>query len=60
MALAQALEDPVDPVREAAAIAIGDVEPVSNELGTVIRLAVSADDAGIRYSAIQALLQIVV
>lgn len=58
VALAQALEDPVDPVREAVAIAIGDVEPVSNELGTVIRLAVSADDAGIRYSAIQALLQI--
>lgn len=57
-ALAQALEDPVDSVREAAAIAIGDVEPSSNELGTVIRLAVSADDAGIRYSAIQALLQI--
>lgn len=57
-ALAQALEDPVDRVREAAAVAIGDIEPASNELRPIIRLAVSADNMEIRYSAVQALLQI--
>jgi len=55
--LAQALEDPVESVRQAAVIAIGEIQPDSRLLEPVAgRL--RSPDVEIRRAAIQALLQV--
>ena len=55
--LTRALEDPVDAVKQAAAIAIGEIEPVSKELGPVVNL-VHAPDVRVRRAAVRALGQV--
>lgn len=55
-ALALALEDSDDGVKQAASLAIGEIEPSSKQLGPVVRL-VQASDREIRRAAVLALLQ---
>lgn len=55
--LTQALEDPVESVRQAAVVAIGEIEPGSRLLQPVVGL-LRSSDATIRKAAVRALLQI--
>ena len=55
--LTQALEDPVESVRQAAAVAIGEIEPGSRLLQPVVGL-LQSSDATIRRAAVRALLQV--
>lgn len=56
-ALTQALQDPSDSVKEAASMAIGDIEPASNQLGLAASL-VSAPDTQVRRATVRALRQV--
>jgi hypothetical protein len=55
--LTQALEDPVESVRQAAVVAIGEIEPGSRLLEPVVGL-LRSSDATIRRAAVRALLQV--
>jgi HEAT repeat protein len=55
MELSRALEDPADTVRQAAALAIGDIEPSPRQLSTVADL-LRSSDAHVRRAAVHALL----
>jgi HEAT repeat protein len=56
-ALTRALEDSDDSVKQAASMAIGEIEPASDQLGSVVSL-VNARDLGVRRAAIRVLLQV--
>jgi len=53
--LARALQDPSDTVRQAAALALGDVEPSPGQLAFTSEL-LRASDVGVRRAAVRALL----
>lgn len=55
--LAQALEDSVESVRQAAVVAIGDIEPGSRLLEPIVGL-LRSSDVTIRRAAVRALLQV--
>jgi HEAT repeat protein len=55
--LTQALEDPVESVRQAAVVAIGEIEPGTRLLQPVVGL-LRSSDAEVRRTAVQALLQV--
>ena len=55
--LTQALEDPVESVRQAAVVAIGEIEPDPRLLQPVVGLLRSSDET-IRRAAVRALLQV--
>lgn len=55
MGLSRALEDPADKVRQAAALAIGDIEPSPRQLSTVADL-LRVSDVQVRRAAVRALL----
>lgn len=55
-ALSRALEDPEERVKQAAAMAIAELEPLSSQLKPVVSL-VQASDVHVRRAAIRALLQ---
>ena len=55
--LTQALEDPVESVRQAAIVAIGEIEPGSRLLQPVVGL-LRSSDAMVRRAAVRALLQV--
>jgi len=55
--LTQALEDPVESVRQAAVVAIGEIEPGPQLLQPVVGL-LRSSDATIRRAAVRALLQV--
>ncbi len=56
-ARSQALEDPVESVRQAAVVAIGEIEPGSRLLEPVVGL-LRSSDVTIRRAAVRALLQV--
>ena len=56
-ALILALEDPDDSVKEAAALAVSEIEPPSERLGPVVHK-VYANEGSVRKAAIRALLQV--
>jgi HEAT repeat protein len=56
-ALTRALQDPIDSVKQAASMAIGDIEPVSHQLRLAVSL-VSAPDTEVRRAAVQTLRQV--
>jgi HEAT repeat protein len=55
--LAQALEDPVESVRQAAVVAIGEIEPGARLLQPVVGV-LQSSDAAVRRAAVRALLQV--
>ncbi len=57
-ALARSLEDPVDAVRQAAAIAIGEIEPKADQLGPIVRLVGSTQDVHVKETAMRSLVQL--
>lgn len=56
-ALDRALEDSDNSVKQAASLAIGEIEPASDQLGSVVSL-VNARDIGVRRAAVRVLLQV--
>lgn len=56
-ALSRSLEDPAEGVQQAAAMAIGEIEPLSRQLKAVVSL-VQASDVHVRRAAVRALLQV--
>jgi HEAT repeat protein len=55
--LTRALEDPDNSVKQAASLAIGEIEPASDQLRSVVSL-VNARDIGVRRAAVRVLLQV--
>jgi HEAT repeat protein len=56
-ALTLALEDSDESVKRAASLAIGEIEPASDQLGSVLSL-VNARDVGVRRAAVRVLMQV--